>query len=649
VSARSALRELAARAGIALEHRPPGGDAPRPTSDATCERLLEAQGLAAGTETEARRSLERIEDEEAALGAAERALEPPAGAGPGGFRALTTDEALGGRRVFGLWANLYSLRSERNLGVGDLGDLRRLVALAGDAGADFVGLSPLHALRNRGGEISPYAPLTRLFRNPLYLDVDAVPEADDPAVRRALDAPAAKEARAALRAGDRIDVPAAARHKEALAATLHEAFRRRHGAGGTDRAREYESWCTRSGARLDAFAAFLAIEEAEADTGRALDARAWGPALRDPRGEGVARFRSANPDAVDRHRFVQFELDRQLGRAAEDARRAGLAIGLYPDLALGSQAGGFDVWAFPDLFVSGVSVGAPPDLYAADGQDWGFPPLHPRRLADDDFAFVRALLRASLRHAGALRIDHVLGLFRQWWIPEGRPAAEGAYVRFPARALLRVAAQESRRAGALLVGEDLGTVPPQVAPTLARFGVLSSRVLLFERERGGRFKPASRWSDRALATANTHDLPTLRAWLGVDDVALRARLGLIPAAAARAAAERERAADREALGRRLVRDGHLAGDPADADWPAWARAVHAFLCATPSPLVGLALDDLAGEVEPVNVPGVGPETWPSWTRRMATALEALGDRPEFAEALSGAAARGARRPRMEDA
>jgi 4-alpha-glucanotransferase len=289
-----------------------------------------------------------------------------------------------------------------------------------------------------------------------------------------------------------------------------------------------------------------------------------------------------------------------------------------------------------------VSVGAPPDAYAAEGQDWGFPPLHPRRLADGDFAFVRALLGGALRHAGALRIDHVLGFFRQWWVPEGRPARDGAYVRFPARALLRVAARESRRAGALLIGEDLGTVPPQVAPTLARFAVLSSRVLLFERERDGRFKPASRWSRRALATANTHDLPTLRAWLGGHDLALRAQLGLLRGGTARTAAETERAADRDALRRRLVRDGHLARDvPAD-DWPAWTRAVHAFLCETPAPLVGLALDDLAGEVEPVNVPGLGPDAYPSWTRRMHVSLEALPSRPGFARAIDGAAARRAR-------
>jgi 4-alpha-glucanotransferase len=637
---RPALRELAARAGILPAYRPAGGGAPHRTSDATRELLLEALGLEAGSEGAARRSLRALRDEEAALGAAEAALEA---GGPA--HAHDVSRALGARRVFGVWANLYALRSERNLGVGDLGDLRRLVRIAADAGAAFVGLSPLHALRNRGHEISPYGPLSRLFRNTVYLDVDAVPEADDPQVRALREGAELKEEVGALRGGTRLDPARAARAKERLAAAMHAAFRRRHAPGTSRRARAYAAYRASEGALLDDFATFLALEEAAVGTGGSRDAGAWPAAWRDPRSAEVARFREAHAEEIDRHRFVQFELDRQLARAADDARRAGMPLGLYTDLALGSQGGGFDAWAFPGLFVHGVSVGAPPDAYAAEGQDWGFPPLHPRLLARDDFAFVRRLLRAGLAHAGALRIDHVLGFFRQWWVPEGRPASEGAYVRFPSRALLRVAAQESRRAEALLIGEDLGTVPPQVAPTLARHGVLSSRVLLFERTRAGGFKPASRWSPRALATANTHDLPPLRAWLEGHDLALRHELGLLPDAAALAAARRERDADRRALRRRLARDGLLprAAGPAPG-WAAWAGAVHAFLCATPSPLVGLALDDLAGEVEPVNVPGVDQDTYPSWTRRMDADLETLPARPGFAEALGGASARGAREP-----
>ncbi|MDX1649038.1 MAG: 4-alpha-glucanotransferase [Myxococcota bacterium] len=633
---RPALRELAERAGIVSAYRPAGGGAPQRTSDATRERLLAAQGLPADTEAAAREGLARVEEEEAALRAAARraaAEDAAAGEAP---RAFSADDALGaGRRVFGLWANLYSLRSEGNLGVGDLGDLRRLVALAADRGAGFVGLSPLHAQRNRGHDVSPYAPISRLFRNALYLDVDAVPEASDPEVAALRARREVKDEVAALRAGDRIDPPRAAHLKARIATALHAAFLRRHGDGGTARARAYADYRAREGGTLDDFATFAALEEERPGATRSA-------ALRDPRGEAARRFREENAAAVDRHRFVQFELDRQLGLAADAARAAGMPLGLYPDLALGSQGGGFDPWMFPALFVPGVSVGAPPDAYAAEGQDWGFPPLHPRRLGDDDFAFLRRLLQASLRHAGALRIDHVLGFFRQWWIPEGRPAREGAYVRFPARALLRVAAQESRRARALLIGEDLGTVPPQVPPSLARHEILSSRVLLFERERGGRFKPASRWSPRALATVNTHDLPTFRAWLEGRDLDLRRELGLLPDDDARAEAGREREAEREALRRRLVRDGHLPrGLLPEPSWPAWTRAAHAFLCATPARLAGLSLDDVAGEVEPVNVPGVGPETWPSWTRRMGVSLEALPEQPGFGEALAGAASRGA--------
>jgi 4-alpha-glucanotransferase len=476
--------------------------------------------------------------------------------------------------------------------------------------------------------------VSRFFRNPLYLDVTRVPELRRSAeARRLLASPAVRDEARRLRGTERLDPERVASLQRRLIVPLHRAFRATEGG----RARAFRRY--RDGHELlEDFATFQALEEHLTAAGHPADWRRWPRELRAPDSAGVAAFRHAHQDVVDLHAYVQFELDRQLARTATAAHRAGLAIGLYQDLALSSLASGFDAWRFPDRFVSGASLGAPPDLYAREGQDWGLPPLHPRHISRDGFEIWRGLLRTAFAHAGALRIDHILGLFRQWWVPAGRPASEGAYVRFPSGALLTVLAEESRRHRALVIGEDLGTVPPQVAPTLARFGVLSSRVLLFERDRAGRFRTARRWSPRALATANTHDLTPLPGYLCGSDIDLRRSLGLIDEGAELARTRRERSIERRALLQRLVADGHLAPgrDPSTAEV---VRAVHAFLCATPCPLVGLSLDDLAGETEPVNVPGVPMERHPSWTRRMRVAVEDLASDPGVRSGLAGAARR----------
>jgi 4-alpha-glucanotransferase len=628
---RSPPRARAERAGILASYVPAGGGPPRRTSDATSAALLRVLGESGDPM--------RSEPQAAGRRPAARSEAKPSGARPGS-RCPAPEEILGRRRAFGLWVNLYSLRGEGDLGIGNLTALRGLVRFAGEVGADFVGLSPLHALRNRGPEICPYAPVSRFFRNPLYLDVEAVPEWRDCGEARVLLERARGEAER-LRAAPRIDHDAASRLHGRILRALQRAFAARHAGRDTARGRAHAAFLKRGGGLLRDFATFLALEDAQARLGRPRDWHAWPAPLRDPAGPEVARFRARHAEAVAFHAWVQFELDRQLAAVAAEARRAGLAIGLYQDLALGGAGTGFDTWRLGSVFLEGAHLGAPPDLYARQGQDWTIPPPHPARLAAGGGGAWRSLLAANLDHAGALRIDHVLGLFRQWWIPRGWPAARGAYVRFPAEELLAVLADETRRRGALAIGEDLGTVPPQVGPALARFGVLSSRVLLFEREHGRRFKPSARWSRRALATANTHDLPTLAAFWSGSDLELRAHLGLLGGRGALARARAQRAEERRLLLARLVAEGCLprrAGEPAH---PELCAAVHAFLCRTPAPLVGVSLDDLAGEEEPVNVPGLGQDAYPSWTRRMALSVERLADDPGVRRALAGTRRRAA--------
>ena len=557
----------------------------------------------------------------------------------------TPDALLGGRRVYGITANLYTVRSARNWGIGDLGDLEMLTRWAGTIGADFVGVNPLHALRDRGADVSPYSPVSRLFRNVLYLDVERIPElARSPEARTLLDAPETRQLLAALRESKRVHYEAVLALERPILELLHAAFRAARDeaddAAAAARAREYDAWVETQGAALRDFATFLALEEVMAEEHpEASWWREWPAAYRDPRSVAVEEFRAREEQRVDFHRWLQFELDRQLGTVAGAALEAGLAVGLYEDLAIGTAPNGSDRWSFPELFASGASVGAPPDVFHREGQNWGLPPVDPHKLAADGYRYWIQLVRSALGHAGALRLDHVMGLFRQFWIPEGKSGREGAYVRFPAEDLLGILALESTRAGALVVGEDLGTVPEEVPPALERWGVLSSKVLYFERDEGG-FKPAATYARRALATANTHDLPTIAGFWQGRDISLARELGVADEEETRRR-EQEREEERAALLRRLREEG-IVGEEDVPGGAALRGAVHDFLARSPSALVGISLDDVVGETEPVNVPGLPPDVFPSWTRRLGVPLEALATDAEVRRSLGAVVGSGRR-------
>lgn len=538
----------------------------------------------------------------------------------------TVREVLGNRRVFGLMANLYTMRSDRDWGAGDMAELRALVAWARVIGAAFVGINPLHATRNTGDAISPYRPISRLIRNPLYLDITAIPElAHSEEARALLGSSRLQQDILRLRNASHVDYEAVMRLKHPVLEALYRAFVTAHGAGGTARARAYRSYCDTRDPILTRIATFLALDAHFRSQGR-REVRSWPNGFRDPSSREVVAFAASNAVAVDFQRYLQFELDRQLGDAqGETAGR--LPIGVFGDLALGSDPDGADPWAFPGLFVSGAHLGAPPDAFITLGQDWGLPPLHPERLLDQRLEYWIAVVRHALGHSDALRIDHVMGLFRQFWIPDGGTPAQGAYVRYPAQALLAVLAIESRRRRALVIGEDLGTVPRGLPAMLARWGILSTRVLYFERDGRGGFQPSRRYSRRALITANTHDMiPLAGFWVG-RDLEIRRRLGLISSGPVLQRARRIRERERAALHTRLVREKCLAPDAPPPTPPDLCAAVHCMLARTPAPLVGASLDDLAGEREPVNLPGVSTDRYASWTRRLGLPLETLRDTP----------------------
>ena len=536
-------------------------------------------------------------------------------------RCTPPETRLRGKRGFGITANLYTVRSATNWGAGDFGDLGAIAEWLARFGGAFVGVNPLHALRNEGYDVSPYSPISRLFRNPLYLRVEWIPElAYDAAARERVASSAFQDSLAELRAADTLNYERIMALRAPVLESLHRTFLAREVKGETARARAYAQYREREDPQLTQFATFMAISEREGP-----DARQWPDELRDARSESVARLREELRERVDYHRWIQFEIDRQLGVAASEATAAGLSLGLYQDLAVGSAASGADVWGNPGLFVQGATVGAPPDMYSDEGQNWGLPAINPHVLRATGYDYWVRLLRAGFRHAGALRIDHALGLFRMFWVPLGQSARQGAYVTSFSEELFGILALESARHWALVVGEDLGTVPKEVPEVLARWGVLGSKVQVFERDFfSGRFRPADEYPRMALATVNTHDLPPLVGWMKGRDVELRGELGDLSDPAQAKAMREGRDGDRQALLDSLIGAGLLPESARETLEPeALIAAVHTFIRRTPSALVGLSLDDLAGEENPVNIPGVWQDKYASWSRRMRTTLEEL--------------------------
>lgn len=534
-------------------------------------------------------------------------------------RCVVPDELLDGGDAFGIITNLYTLRSASNWGVGDFSDLAELARWAGSAGADFIGVNPLHTLLNRGVQISPYSPVTRLFRNPLYVDPARVPELrSSEEIRARLESPEFRAELEALRETADVRYAPVMAVKGLVLDALYRVFTERVRLAGDERARAYAEYVRANDPSLTRFALWMALSEQHG-----MNWHEWPAELREADSTAVRKAASALADRIDFHRWLQFETDRQLGDACTAARDVGMRIGLYQDLAIGTSLAGADTWAFPDLFVSRASIGAPPDPYSAAGQQWGLPPIDPRRLRRSGYRYFIEVIRHAFRSTGALRIDHVMGLFRLYWIPEGSSGTDGAYVRYPAHDLLGIIALESVRNGAIVVGEDLGTVPDDVPPALEKWGVLSSKVLYFERGRHGSFAPAANYPRLSLATANTHDMATIAGFWRGRDIAVRREVGLVENDEQLDRVRADREVDRDQLLQRLADEKVLP----ESDMPPTSvelrAGVHAFLCRTPAQLVGLSLDDIAGETDAVNVPGVGADKFPSWTRKMHDPIEVI--------------------------
>ncbi|GAA2566828.1 4-alpha-glucanotransferase [Mycolicibacterium diernhoferi] len=503
-------------------------------------------------------------------------------------------------RHWGLATQLYSVTSENSWGTGDITDLTDLAVWSATRhGAGFILVNPLHAAAPVAPmEPSPYLPTSRRFVNPLYLRVEAVPEYAFLRKRGPLRKARADLAARALRS-DGIDRDAAWKVKRAALAQLYRVPR----SAGRELA--YAGYREREGRSLDDFATWCALAEVHGP-----DWHRWPAELGHPDSPAVAAFAAAHPQAVDFHRWLQWLLDDQLTAAQATAVQSGMSLGIMHDLAVGVDPDGADAWALQDVLALGVSAGAPPDEYNQLGQDWSQPPWRPDQLEKVGYAPFRALVNAVLRHAGGVRIDHIIGLFRLWWIPEGAPPTEGTYVRYDHDALIGIVALEAMRAGAVVVGEDLGTVEPWVRDYLAARGLFGTSILWFERDRewGREDKPlpADRWREACLSSVTTHDLPPTAGYLAGEHIRIREELGLLtrPAEDELAHDRAEQAAWRDEL-RRLG----LVGEAPDTD--EIIRGLYAYLGRTPSKLLALALPDAVGDVRAQNQPGTTDE-YPNW-------------------------------------
>lgn len=609
----AALETLAHRLGILPEYRDVSGEM-RPLSPETQEALLRAMGIDPARAAE---TLDALDAEDAARtvplwqvvetdaplrldaigGEVEWRLEledgtlregrgPEIGALPLGIHRLWVSDQYGWllsaparlpepERGWGVTLPLYGLRTAEEGGVGTYADLRHAVASLGAAGADFVGLNPIHAgFPTDPGGFSPYAPSSRRRFSTLHIDAAANAEA-----------------------GELIDYAHAI---PAQLSALEHAFANR------DPAPAFDEWREAEGTPLRRFALHQALAEVHGPHWPD-----WPAPFRDPSHPDVSAFAQAHSDRVTFHAWLQWTAEQQLSQVRDAAAQQGMTFGLYLDLAVGTHPGGAETWAERDLFAHGVSLGAPPDAFSPGGQAWGLAPLQPRALAEQGFRPLAEILRAQLKFARLLRIDHILGFERTFWVPDGD--VPGGYVAMPKEALLAVARIEATRVGAAIIGEDLGNIPEGLHRDLEGAGIFGCRVAMFEQEWDApqpTFKPADHYDAHVLTSFSTHDLPTWKGWRAERDIDWRQDIGTITSESA----DEMRARRRE----EVAALDHLTGDGEDV------QAIHGLLARTPSRLVAVQIEDILGATEQPNLPGTVHEH-PNWRRRLPMRAGALGD------------------------
>ena len=544
----------------------------------------------------------------------------------------------GTSRIWGLYLNLYSIRSSQNWGIGDFTDLKKITAWIAGLGGSFVGINPLHAIANRKpGGISPYSPISRLYRNFIYIDVEDIQEFKERNKAGAITG-LADFARLLeeLRSSDLIDYEKIASLKNGILLGLFDVFyeKLKHNGRCLERVEDFKKYVSEEGETLDSYATYMALCESFKDHGAESPSlitcfdswQEWPAEYHDPSGKAVQEFKERSEKHILFYKYVQWLADRQLGEAAELAKRLDMPVGLYNDLAIGSIGGGSDAWNYQDVIAGGTDVGAPPDGFNLKGQNWGFPPIVPEGLKKTGYKFFIQAIRKNMKYGGALRIDHALGMFRLFWIPSGMPASHGAYLKYPSEDLLRIIALESVRNKTIVIAEDLGTIGENVRETLLRFRMLSYRLLYFERNYPDpSFTRPGKYPDMALCSVTTHDLPTIYGYWSGRDIEVKKRLGMFPDESSLHSHISERERDKALLFEALKSAGAILEGQADATsamTPELCLAIYEYLAKTSCKLATVSLDDAIGTMDQQNMPGI-TDSYPSWMQKTPVTLEQI--------------------------
>lgn len=549
-------------------------------------------------------------------------------------RAYVPENLANGGRTAGFNVALYGLRSSRNWGCGDFTDLREVAQWAREeVGFSFIGVNPLHALHNRVPyNTSPYLPLSIFYKNLIYIDIERVPEFEaSSCAQRMFHSPRVQAKVRKLRDEDFVQYQEVDRLKRRFLRVLHREFRRRR-ARDPARARTFADYCEREGDLLHKFALYCALDEVlhRQDPNR-WNWQHWPAEYRDPESDACKNFAERRPRTVEFYKYIQFVIEEQLSAAQEFAKNCGMPIGLYHDLAVATDSCGSDLWAHRRFYVSGCRVGAPPDDFSPNGQDWAFPPPNTLAHHDDGYRLYRESISKIIHQGGALRIDHVMRLFRLFWIPDGVSAAQGIYVRDNSTDLMRILALESVRNSAIVIGEDLGTVTDEIRDTLARFAILTYRLFYFEKHsRDKSFKRSHEYPRQGLVASSTHDLPTITGFWTIRDIEARKAAGLIDEAAYQSQVE-ERKREKQRMLDALHAENLLphyyernAEHVAEVDGDLH-NAIVGFLAQVPSMILLLNQEDFTKESEQQNLPGSTAQ-YPNWQRKMRVTIEDLRSR-----------------------
>lgn len=547
----------------------------------------------------------------------------------------TPDVIAEGKKIWGLSVQLYCVRSQQNWGMGDFTDLASLVRQAAATGADYIGLNPIHALFPANPDAcSPYGPSSRRWLNYLYIDVSAVDGYDDDSVQTIVNSADFQARLSHAREVEYIDYEAVASVKLEALKAVFDVYYARYLSKNSKQNRAFKAFVKEGGESLDMLATYDALQASLKDQGKPF----WGwpvfpKDLKDYHTDAVAKFKKANARQVKFYLFLQWIAAQQLEQASNIADECGMTIGLYRDLAVGVSEGSAEIWGNKDLYCTGASVGAPPDILGPLGQNWGLPPMDPQKLYEQAYQPIIDLFSSNMAGSGALRIDHVMALLRLWWVVQGDHARDGGYVYYPVDDLLAILALESHRHQSLVIGEDLGTVPEEIRSKLAENGVYSYRVFFFEQAEDGGFFSPGHYPVQSMSTLTTHDMPTLIGYWHCLDLELGKELGLYPTEEILSQLYQDRHENKQAILDSLHGHGSV-GDEVGRDVNDTGMTqqlnygLQKHMAGGSSALLSLQLEDWLQMDKPVNIPGTFEE-YPNWRRKLSQDITSIFDNPDI--------------------